>query len=132
VVEAAFSSNLKHKTEAHHNDGNQGCGKRTERSRPAVSNWAYDLDNALQSHLAAPLPHPHLQIAHRRPDVPLSPLRDHPGSGDGDRPPPREEGRENLVFRGLEADRLEAGLGAFGQAADVAVRGAATATSKLF
>jgi hypothetical protein len=80
----------------------------------------------LRIHLSASraLPHPHLQIPHRRPDVPLSPLRDHPGDGDGDRPPPREECREYLVFRTLESDRLEPGLEALGQAAKVEVRGA--------
>ncbi len=101
MVEAAFSSNLKHKTEAHHNDGNQGCGKRTERSRPAVSNWAYDLDNALQSHLAAPLPHPHLQIRQGGPDIALGAFGDLAGDPNRDRPPPREECRENLVCGGL-------------------------------
>ena len=34
--------------------------------------------------------------------------RNHPGGGDRDSPPPREECRENLVFRWLEADRLKA------------------------
>jgi hypothetical protein len=63
-----------------------------------------------QAQGSAPLPHPHLQIPHRRQDVPLSHLRDHPGGGDGDRPPPGEKGREILVCGGLEADRLEPGL----------------------
>jgi hypothetical protein len=54
----------------------------------------------------------------------LGSFGDHPGGGDGDCPPPCEEGRENLVFRGLEADRLEPGLEALGQASKIEVRGA--------
>ncbi len=48
-----------------------------------------------------PSPHPHLQIRQCRPDVPLGALGNLTGDGDGDAPPPREECRENLVFRGL-------------------------------
>ena len=66
-------------------------------------------------------PHPHLQIRHRRPDVALGPFRDLAGDGDGCAPPPREEGSENLVFRGLEPDRLETGLKAFGQTGHVEI-----------
>ena len=62
-------------------------------------------------------PHPHLQISHRRSDVALGPFRDLTGDGDGSVPAPGEEGRENLVLRGLKPDRLEAGLEALGQAA---------------
>ena len=61
-------------------------------------------------------PHPHLQIRHRRPDVALDPFRDLAGDSDGSAPAPGEECRENLVFRGLEPNRLETGLEAFGQA----------------
>ena len=68
-------------------------------------------------------PHPHLQTRHRGPDVALGPVRDLAGDGDGSAPPPGEEGRENLVFRRLEPDRLEAGLEAFGQAGNVQVGG---------
>lgn len=60
-----------------------------------------------------PSPHPHLQIRHCRPDVALGPFGDLAGNGDGSAPAPGEEGRENLVVRWLEADRLEAGLEAF-------------------
>jgi len=67
---------------------------------------------------------PHLQIRHRSPDVPRCPGRNHPGGGNRDSPPPREKGRENRVFRWLEADRLKAGLEAFGETAEVEVRGA--------
>ena len=70
------------------------------------------------------LPHPHLQIRHRGPDVALGPLRDLAGNGDGSAPAPGEEGREDLVFRGLEPDRLEAGLEPFGQAGHIQVGGA--------
>ncbi len=58
-------------------------------------------------------PNPHFQIRHRRPDVALGPFRDLAGDGDGSAPAPGEEGREDFVFRWLEADRLEAGLEAF-------------------
>ena len=70
------------------------------------------------------LPHPHLQIRQGRPDIALGAFGDLAGDGDGGGPPPREEGRENLVFRGLETDRLEPGLEALGQASKVEVRGA--------
>ena len=69
-------------------------------------------------------PHPHLQIRHRRPDVALGSFRDLAGDGDGSVPPPREELRENLVGGWLEADGLKPGLEAFGEGADVEVRGA--------
>ena len=49
-------------------------------------------------------PHPHLQIRQSCPDIPLGTLGDLTGDGDRDAPPPREKCRENLVFRGLEAD----------------------------
>ena len=71
-----------------------------------------------------PHPDPHLQISHRRPDVALGPFRNLAGDGDGSGPPPGEEGGENLVFRWLEADRLKAGLEAFGQAGHIKVGGA--------
>ena len=70
------------------------------------------------------LSQPHLQIRHRRPHIPLGPFRDLAGDGDGGGPPPGEELRENLVFRWLEADQLEPGLEAFGEAADLEVGGA--------
>jgi len=69
-------------------------------------------------------PHPHLQIPHRRPDVPFSPFRDLAGDGDGSTPPPGEELRENLVCGWLEADGLKPGLEALGEVADVEIRGA--------
>ena len=69
-----------------------------------------------------PLPHPHLQIRQCRPDVPLGALGDLTGDGDGRTPPPREECRENLVFRGLEPDGLKPSLESFGQATKVEVR----------
>ena len=69
-------------------------------------------------------PHPHLQIRHRRPDVALGPFRDLAGDGDGSAPAAGEEGRENLVFRGLDPDRLEPGLEALGQAGHIEVGGA--------
>ena len=58
-------------------------------------------------------PHPHFQIRHCGPDVALGSFRDLAGDGDGSAPAASEEGRESLVFRWLEADRLEAGLEAF-------------------
>ena len=54
------------------------------------------------------------------------------GDDDGGGPPARKEGRENLVFRGLEADRLEPGLEAFGQAPKVEVRGAEERLTGLY
>ena len=48
-------------------------------------------------------PHPHLQIRHRGPDVALGSFRDLAGDCDGSAPPPGEECRENLVFRGAGA-----------------------------
>ncbi len=59
---------------------------------------------------AAKSPHPHLQIRHRGPDVALGPFGDLAGDSNRSSPPPGEECRENLVFRRLKADRLEAGL----------------------
>jgi len=49
-------------------------------------------------------PHPHFQIRHRRPNITLGSFRYLAGDGDGSAPPPGEEGRENLVIRGLEPD----------------------------
>ena len=42
----------------------------------------------------------------------------------GAAPAPGEECRETFVFQGLEANRLEAGLDAFGQAGHIKVGGA--------
>ena len=69
-------------------------------------------------------PQPHLQIRHRRPNVSCCPGGDHSGGGDGSAPAPGEECRESLVIGWLESDGLEAGLEAFGEAAEVEVRGA--------
>ena len=63
--------------------------------------------------MALLLPHPHLQIRHRGPDVALGSFRDLAGDGDRSAPAPGEECRESLVVRWLEADRLEAGLEPF-------------------
>ena len=71
-----------------------------------------------------PLPLPHLQIRQGGPDIALGPFGDLAGDPNRSCPPPREELRENLVFRGLETDRLEPGLESFGQAAKIEVRGA--------
>ena len=66
--------------------------------------------------------HPQLQIGQSGPHVPSRAFGNLPGDGNGGRPPPGEECRENLVFRWLEADRLETGLEAFGQTAGIQVR----------
>ena len=69
-------------------------------------------------------PHPHLQIRQCCPDIAIGALGNLAGDGDGDAPSFREKCRENLVFRGLEADGLKPSLEAFRQATKVEVRGA--------